>query len=353
MGLGKYVAGILTLLLAGITLGDQPTKKETLQFDGTEYVLSASESRDGSSMREYLHLNQAATEWTSSLSLCHFPAFTSVGFYAEKYKEIDRPLQLVEPQIESLATEESADPQETFIEQFFSGPEQAFIEYRLIFVHHSDAFEGVKVYGFSEKLQLDLETAQKKALSKKRTRQKALKELAKNPPQSPSTPAEENSNVVVKPLTGEYAKIDTRRELKAIETFLNGTDEQKERLAEKIAEAADRYAPAVFFHLARYHHEQGDNDEALFWMYAGRVRTYFDIQRCTDKTVADAVEMLGEQLPQRLRLYQFEDIDNAKAILADVIEWDATTEHNYDARWIALHGLGSQLPPAEGRHRNR
>lgn len=152
------------------------------------------------------------------------------------------------------------------------------------------------------------------------------------------------------PLKGVYKEIRTAREMEAISTFMKGTDEAKEQLAERIQEHPERYAPAVFFHLARYHFEQEDEDEALFWLYAARIRTWYDIKRCTDRSVGDSVEVLNRQLPPLLRLIQFEDIPNAKRLMKRAIAWDRTTPYEYDPRWIALHGLRASLPPtADGK----
>jgi hypothetical protein len=146
------------------------------------------------------------------------------------------------------------------------------------------------------------------------------------------------------PLRGQYAQIDTERELRAIKALTEGDDAIRQRWAEKIENHSDRFAPAVFFHLASYLFEQGEEEDALFWLYTGRIRTRFDIERCTDRSVVDAVEALSQQVPPLLRLIQFEDLDIAQELLEAAVEWDRTTEHNYDPRWIALHGLGAFKP---------
>lgn len=154
----------------------------------------------------------------------------------------------------------------------------------------------------------------------------------------------------VLPAKGVYKEIDTKREMQAISTFTKGTDEQKEKLAETIQEHPERYAPAVFFHLSCYLFEQEEEEDALFWLYAGRIRTWYDIKRCTDPSVGDSVEALNTQLPPLLRLIQFEDLDNAKRQMKRAIAWDRKTAHKYDARWIALHGIRASLPtPADGK----
>jgi hypothetical protein len=153
----------------------------------------------------------------------------------------------------------------------------------------------------------------------------------------------------VSPLKGEYKEIKTTRESKAIKTFLEGTDEQKEKLASRIQEHPNRYAPAVFFHLSVYLYVQDEVDDALFWLYCARIRTYFDIQRCTDRSVEGAGEILNNLVPALLKLEQFQDLENSKQIMKNAVQWDRETPHDYDARWIALHGIRAFQPePAPG-----
>lgn len=154
-------------------------------------------------------------------------------------------------------------------------------------------------------------------------------------------------------LKGVYAEIETAREAKAIQTLRNGSERQQEQMAEKIVEQPERYAPVVFFHLANYFFEQDDRNKAIFWLYAARIRTHYDIKRCTDRSVGDAVEVLNRQLLDLLRLIQFEDLENARRLMKQAVAWDRKTPHEYDARWIALHGLGPSLPtPEEGAARS-
>lgn len=84
-------------------------------------------------------------------------------------------------------------------------------------------------------------------------------------------------------------------------------------------------------------------------MYAGRLRAWYDVKRCTDNTVADAVPVLNQQLPDLLCLIQFEDLAKARQTVEKTIEWDWNIPHEYDPRWIALHGMGAFLPKAENK----
>ncbi len=150
-------------------------------------------------------------------------------------------------------------------------------------------------------------------------------------------------------LKGEYREIRVAQEMDAIKAFTTGSEEAKSRWATRIEAAPSDYAPAVFFHLAIYQYEQEQVDEALAWLYRGRIRTYYDVLRCTDRSAAGAGDMLNGLLPARLRLEQFIDLEKSKRIMEQAIQWDRETPHNYDPRWIALHGIRASLPePAPG-----
>ncbi len=147
--------------------------------------------------------------------------------------------------------------------------------------------------------------------------------------------------------TGVYTQIDTRAEIQLIGNLQSGGGNQKKEAAREIMAHPGKYCPAVFFSLAAYLFYDGRTNDAIFWMYAGRIRTRFDIRRCTDETVADALEVLNQQLPELLRLAQFEDLKNARRIMEDALAWDRETPYDYDPRWIALHGLGAFRPAAD------
>ncbi|MEI6055897.1 MAG: hypothetical protein WCR55_07545 [Lentisphaerota bacterium] len=146
---------------------------------------------------------------------------------------------------------------------------------------------------------------------------------------------------------GVYAQIDTKREMQAIDSLLNGNDKVKAQTAKEIVDHSDQYCPAVFFFLSRYFFYENKDDDAIFWLYAGRIRMWYDVKKCTDKSVEDSVDAMSAQLPDLLRSIQFENIENSKKLLKKAAEWDRSTLHNYDPAWIALHGLGAFMPNAD------
>ncbi|MCX5677563.1 MAG: hypothetical protein NTY76_00425 [Candidatus Omnitrophica bacterium] len=140
---------------------------------------------------------------------------------------------------------------------------------------------------------------------------------------------------------GVYATIDTKPSIQAINILRTGTDKEKTAMAMVIESHSDKYCPAVFFSLAAYLFDVGKTDDALFWLYAGRIRTQYDIKICTDETVAGGYEELNMSVPDLLKVIQFENLNNTKIIVQKAIKWDKETPINYDSRWIALHGMGA------------
>lgn len=151
--------------------------------------------------------------------------------------------------------------------------------------------------------------------------------------------------------TGVYATIDTRSSVQAINILRNGTDEDKSAVAMVIKANSDKYCPAVFFSLATYLFNIDKTDDALFWLYAGRIRAQYDIKRCTDETVVGGYEELNMSVPELLKGIQFENMEKTKEIVKKAIKWDKETPLNYDPRWIALHGMGAFLNGADDKNK--
>ncbi len=128
-------------------------------------------------------------------------------------------------------------------------------------------------------------------------------------------------------LKGEYRQIDVTKENEAIATFLKGTDQEKKRIALRIEGQPHRYAPVVFYHLSVHLYQQHRVDEAIAWLYRARIRTYYDIQRCTDRSVADAGEVLNRTIPPLLKLEQFVDLKRSKQLMLEAMNWDRETAY--------------------------
>jgi hypothetical protein len=154
----------------------------------------------------------------------------------------------------------------------------------------------------------------------------------------PCRPSSVGKNVVVPP-TGEYATIDTRQSIALIRTLGATSGHENDSVIENIKAHSDAHPPPVFFALARLLYQRGDVDDAIFWFNAGRLRGNFDALRCTDISARSAISALVFQIPAELRKAQFADMQKLRTIITSVISWDEATPHNYDQRWINLHGM--------------
>ena len=142
---------------------------------------------------------------------------------------------------------------------------------------------------------------------------------------------------------GEYAQIDTRLANETIQVLARGTIEEKRKAIESIKGSPDRYAPPVFYLLSSVLFEDGKKEEAAFWFYAGQLRARFDANRCADISAREAVAALNEQYGTPINQFMFERLAKLEELILQVVEWDKKTPHNYDHRWINLHGMDAVM----------
>jgi hypothetical protein len=157
--------------------------------------------------------------------------------------------------------------------------------------------------------------------------------------------------VAVKP-RGEYARIDVRLANETIRALVNGTDAERQRAIDAIELAPQKYAPPVLSQLSNTLFAQGRQDDGAFWFYAGQLRGRFDANRCTDVSARQAVAVLTDELGPPINKYMFKDLPKLEALIPKVVEWDRRTPHEYDHRWINLHGMAAMiesLDPASGK----
>ncbi len=153
--------------------------------------------------------------------------------------------------------------------------------------------------------------------------------------------------IVVAP-AGEYAPIDTRLARATIEILQKGTAKEKQKAIEEVQAHPENYAPPVFYLLSAVLLDSGKKDEAAFWFYAGQLRARFDANRCADESAAGAVGILNDEFGPAINSYTFRDIPKLEALIPKVVEWDRKTPHNYDRRWINLHGMGATISGLSG-----
>lgn len=146
--------------------------------------------------------------------------------------------------------------------------------------------------------------------------------------------------VIVEP-TGEYADVDTRLALDAIAGLLDGDADVRRRTAALVELEPARFAPPVLCALSEVLLDQGRPADAAFWFYAGQVRARFDANRCTDPSAGAAVGALTERFGGPVNRFAFTDTARLRRTVVRAVLWDRATPHQYDHRWIALHGMGA------------
>ena len=162
------------------------------------------------------------------------------------------------------------------------------------------------------------------------------------------TPGQENTGGrleahVLNP-SGEYAQIDTTLALKTVGVLTHGSPEEKLKVVAQIRKQPEKYAPPVFYLLSNVLFQMGDKDEAAFWFYAGQLRARFDANRCAEPSARAAVAELNDQYGAIINKYVFmEKPSMLDDLVPRVVDWDRKTAHNYDHRWINLHGMDAVM----------
>ena len=110
------------------------------------------------------------------------------------------------------------------------------------------------------------------------------------------------------------------------------------------------YPPPILYAMAHALSARGERDEALFWYHAGQLRARFDVERCADPTVVDVVERLRHQYGEPINSYAFVDAELSvlRAAVRRAVDWDRATAHDYDHRWVNLHGVLAFAGPGAG-----
>ncbi|WP_255576287.1 hypothetical protein [Comamonas sp. Y33R10-2] len=138
---------------------------------------------------------------------------------------------------------------------------------------------------------------------------------------------------------GVFAQIETKLGQEALRLLSQGSPQQQQNVLDRVRSAPERFQPPVLYVMSQLLFKAGQKDEAAFWFYAGQLRARFDANRCADPTARPAVDVMNQNFGGPINRYLFQDLDNAQALIAKVVEWDRRTPYAYDPRWINLHGV--------------
>ena len=154
--------------------------------------------------------------------------------------------------------------------------------------------------------------------------------------------------IIVKPV-GEYATIDMKPCMDQLRTLDTGSSSQQDKLIDQIKANPSKYNPVIFYHMSRVLFDQNKKDEAAFWFYAGQLRARYDANRCADVSARSAVAVLNQEFGAPINRYAMQDLQKLEDTVNKVVAFDEKTAHDYDNRWINLHGMGSMIDSLEGK----
>lgn len=164
-------------------------------------------------------------------------------------------------------------------------------------------------------------------------------------------PTAQADEIVVK-ATGVYKDIANANELSrlALAGLKSPYKENRWKAIATVEKEPDKYTPPVFYYMSKVLFDDGDKDKAAFWFYAGQLRGRYDANRCADQSARAAISVLNQNFGKPINQYMFAHIDQLQTLIPKVMKWDDATGHNYDCRWINLHGMGAMIgEDEEGR----
>ena len=143
-----------------------------------------------------------------------------------------------------------------------------------------------------------------------------------------------HTGTVVDP-KGDFASIDVGKSNAEFALLLknDGTSVQR------VLQSPGNYNPAVLYALSSALFETGRLDEALPWFYLAQLRARSDAAKALDISARESVTILNNRFGPKINRHAFSDLQKLKAAVAHATALDTQIPRNYDARWIALHGM--------------
>lgn len=139
---------------------------------------------------------------------------------------------------------------------------------------------------------------------------------------------------------GAYLNIDTTADSQLFVTLMTGDPKQKAQAVKLVLSSPDKHAPPVLLALPSALMAQGKKEEAIFWLWAARMRLIYDCYRCADQQAArEATIQLRYIIDESLENSLNSKIDTLRPTIDKVIAWETKTPHNYDQHWINLYNV--------------
>ncbi|GAA1398189.1 hypothetical protein GCM10009613_52080 [Pseudonocardia kongjuensis] len=153
--------------------------------------------------------------------------------------------------------------------------------------------------------------------------------------------------IVVEP-QGELRTVDTSAAVALTGRLLHAGPAVRAAARTEVLAAPQRMMPPVLFALSASLVAEDAMADAAAWFYAAQVRARFDAVRCTDPTAASALAVLRDRYGEPVNRWAFADPARVRRAAVRGVAWDRTAPHDYDHRWIALHGMGAFTGPGTG-----
>jgi hypothetical protein len=146
--------------------------------------------------------------------------------------------------------------------------------------------------------------------------------------------------VVVQP-TGEYAEIEVARGNSALKKLNSDIGGSRQAAINEILAAPETFNPVVLMRVGLILFRQGKVEDGQFWFRAGQVRALTDCLICADVSARGAYRSLCMQSGNEINQDLIAHWDTMQDVLKRAVDWDRKTPHNYDRRWVNLHGLNA------------
>lgn len=152
-----------------------------------------------------------------------------------------------------------------------------------------------------------------------------------------------SSRTIVVDPPGELREVDTGPALQLIERLAGGGPRARAAL-DKVLAAPHRVIPPVLYAASEALAAEVRPAEAAVSYYAGQLRARYDATRCTDPSAAAALGLLRDRYGEPVNRWAFADPRRVRRAAVTAVAWDRGAPHDYDHRWIALHGMRAFLP---------
>lgn len=135
-------------------------------------------------------------------------------------------------------------------------------------------------------------------------------------------------------LTNYYAKKDPVRYAQSLTQL---SDKEKQKLYEYVKANPDKAYPVMYIALADYIYKT-NKDDALFWYFVGRIRTYEDVMMCNDESAKQQMAYYPSMAEKTMEYFR-QLGPTASKLMAKAVDWDEAHPKRINPKWTCYHGM--------------